>query len=71
MMLNEETMEAPKPTLASVLQRDNLNASWRAVKANRGAAGPDGKDIPTTLLHLTCWSSSRKSAPPPRKASTV
>ena len=52
MMLNEETMEAPKPTLASVLQRDNLNASWRAVKANRGAAGPDGKDIPTTLSHL-------------------
>ena len=51
-MLNEETMAAPKPTLAAVLQRDNLNASWLAVKANRGAAGPDGKDIPTTLGHL-------------------
>ena len=56
MMLNEGTNAAPKPTLAAVLQRDNLNASWRAVKANRGAAGPDGKDIPTTLGHLkTNW----------------
>ena len=51
-MLNEETMVAPKPTLASVLQRDNLNASWLAVKANRGAPGPDGKDIQATLCHL-------------------
>jgi RNA-directed DNA polymerase len=52
MMLNEVTMEVPKPTLASVLEKDNLNASWLAVKANRGAPGPDGKDIPTTLSHL-------------------
>ncbi len=51
-MLNEVTMEAPKPTLASVLQRENLNASWRAVKSNRGAPGPDGKDIVSTLVHL-------------------
>lgn len=51
-MLNEATMNAPKPTLAAVLQRDNLNASWLAVKANRGAPGPDGKDIATTLCHL-------------------
>ncbi len=51
-MLNEATMETPKPTLASVLERDNLNASWLAVKANRGAPGPDGMDIATTLSHL-------------------
>ena len=51
-MLNEATMTAPKPTLAKVLEKDNLNASWQAVKANRGASGPDGKDIPTTLCHL-------------------
>ncbi len=51
-MLNEATMAAPKPTLASVLERDNLNASWLAVKANRGAPGPDGKDIASTLCHL-------------------
>ena len=51
-MLNEVTMAASKPTLASVLQRDNLNASWQAVKANRGAPGPDGKDIASTLCHL-------------------
>ena len=52
MMLNEATMAVPKPTLGSVLKRDNLNASWLAVKANRGAPGPDGKDIPTTLSYL-------------------
>ncbi len=51
-MLNEVNMDAPKPTLASVLERDNLNASWLAVKANRGAPGPDGKDIGATLCHL-------------------
>ena len=51
-MLNEVTMEAPMPTLATVLERDNLNTSWRAVKSNRGAPGPDGKDIASTLCHL-------------------
>ena len=51
-MLNEVTTTAPRPTLATVLQRDNLNASWLAVKANRGTPGPDGKDIPATLSHL-------------------
>ena len=51
-MLNEETIETPRPTLALVLEKDNLKASWAAVKANRGAPGPDGKDIPATLGHL-------------------
>lgn len=51
-MLNEATMTAPKPTLAMVLEKDNLNASWKAVKANRGAPGPDGKDIASTRNHL-------------------
>ena len=51
-MLNEVTMDSPKPTLASVLEKDNLNAAWLSVKANRGAPGPDGKDIAATLSHL-------------------
>jgi len=55
-MLNEETMAAPKPTLAAVLEKDNLKASWQAVKTNRGAPGPDGKDISATSCHLkTNW----------------
>ena len=52
MMLNEVTMESPRPTLARVMERDNLNASWLAVKANRGAPGPDGMNIAATLSHL-------------------
>jgi len=51
-MLNEETMTALKPTLESVLEKDNLRAAWKAVKANDGAAGPDGRDIPATMAHL-------------------
>ena len=36
MMLNEVTITVPKPTLAMVLEKDNLNASWKAVKAYQG-----------------------------------
>ena len=52
MMLNESTMEAPRPTLESVLNKDNLRAAWKAVKANDGAPGPDGRDIAATMAHL-------------------
>jgi len=52
MMLNEGTITAPKPTLESVLEKNNLNAAWLAVKANDGAAGPDGRDISATHEHL-------------------
>lgn len=39
-------------TIESVLQRENLTAAWRAVEANRGAAGVDGMDVKQTLDHL-------------------
>lgn len=39
-------------TLEAVLLRENLQAAWLAVKANRGAAGVDGMDIERTREHL-------------------
>ena len=45
-------MEKDKPTLEAVLRGDNLRAAWMAVKANRGAPGPDGLDISATREHL-------------------
>ncbi|MCC5841661.1 MAG: group II intron reverse transcriptase/maturase [Opitutales bacterium] len=48
----EGAMESPKPTLGSVLEKDNLRAAWLAVKANNGAPGPDDRDISATRAHL-------------------
>ena len=49
-MHNEENKE--EVSLEAVLQADNLTAAWRAVKANRGAAGVDGMDVSQTQAHL-------------------
>ncbi len=49
-MRDEETITAV--TLEAVRSRENLNAAWRAVKANQGAAGVDGMDIEQTKAHL-------------------
>jgi len=38
--------------LESVLEAHNLRRAWRAVKANAGAAGVDGRDIEHTRTHL-------------------
>lgn len=55
---NEATMEAPKPTLATVLEKENLNQAWKAVRANKGAPGPDGRDIDSSQAHLRAnWES--------------
>ena len=49
-MNNEGNTDAA--TMESVLQRENLVEAWRAVKANRGAAGVDGMDVKRTREHL-------------------
>ena len=47
-------MEA-EVTLESVLEADNLRHAWKAVKANAGAAGVDGRDIEHTQKHLKAY----------------
>lgn len=49
-MLKETNITAA--TLEAVLSRENLNAAWRAVRTNGGAAGVDGLDIERTEAHL-------------------
>ena len=49
---NEATMEAPKPTLAAVLEKENFNRAWEAIEANKGAAGRDGRDIARAQVHI-------------------
>jgi RNA-directed DNA polymerase len=49
---NEANMEALKPTLAAVLEKENLREAWKAVRANKGAPGADGRDIDRTQAHL-------------------
>jgi len=49
---NEEVMEVPPPVLEEVLEGNNLEAAWLAVKANGGACGPDGRDIEATIVHI-------------------
>jgi len=39
-------------TLERVLEASNLKRAWKAVKANAGAAGVDGRDIESTRSHL-------------------
>jgi hypothetical protein len=49
---NEANMTAPKPTLSAVLEKETRNRAWRAVRANKGAPGPDGRDIDHTMAHI-------------------
>jgi RNA-directed DNA polymerase len=56
-MSKSSTMEA-EVTLESVLEGGNLKRAWKAVKANAGAAGVDGRDIQQTRSHLKAhWES--------------
>jgi len=62
--------EAPRPRhdptgtgsglLEAVLTRENLQAAWKRVKANKGAAGVDGLSIEKTVAHLrNAWPTIR------------
>jgi len=47
--------------LAAALTRENLQAAWKRVKANKGAAGVDGLDIEQThRLLQTTWPQIRQ-----------
>ena len=47
--------------LAAALTRENLQRAWRRVKANKGAAGVDGLDIPQTAQALKAtWPTIRE-----------
>jgi len=50
------------PLLEAALTRQNLQAAWKRVKANKGAAGVDGLDIEQTALVLqTKWPEIRQA----------
>ena len=47
--------------LEAALARQNLQAAWKRVKANKGAAGVDGLDIEQTAQVIrTSWIDIRK-----------
>jgi len=50
------------PLLEAALTRQNLQAAWKRVKANKGAAGVDGLDIEQTARRLqTTWPEIRQA----------
>ena len=42
---NQATMKEPKPTLAALLGKENLNRAWESLRGNMGVTGPKGRDI--------------------------
>lgn len=47
-----EPVNAGSALLAQMLTRENMLRAWKRVKANKGAAGVDGRDIVATSRYL-------------------
>lgn len=60
--LKDESLRSDVDLLEAVLERENLKRAWERVKANKGAAGIDGRSIAETWEWLKAggWSTARE-----------